>query len=79
MQVQISLASLAIILISETYQIVPAVDMYFNGLTVTFLVAVVPQGIFLSIIKKCTDFPPPLDSWRLRSRMSISSKLFGFC
>ena len=46
MQVRISLASLAKILISEKYPVVPApAVVYINGLTVTFRVVLVSQDI----------------------------------
>ena len=69
-QVQFLLASLAKIWISETIiKIVPAV-VCINGLTVTFRVAVVSQGIFWRNAEDCTGFPPPLDSRHLRSRIA---------
>ena len=43
--------------------------MYFNGLTVTFWVAVVSQGISQPNTEKYIGFSPPLDSRHTRSRM----------
>ena len=48
------------ILISEKYPIFPAV-VCINGLTVTFRVAVVSQGISWLNAEKCSGFRPPLD------------------
>ena len=67
MQVRSSLASQAIISISETI-IKIAGGMYLNGLTVTFRDGVVSQDISGPNAENCTGFPPPLDSRRLRSR-----------
>ena len=68
--VRISLASLAKILISEKLSKCSCNGMHLNGLTVTFRIAVVSQCISRLNAENCTGFPPPLDSRRLRSRIT---------
>ena len=69
-QVQFSLASLANILISDLIIKIVLAVVCINGLTVTFQVAVVSQGISHPNAENYTGFPPPLDSQRLRSRIA---------
>ena len=42
----------------------------FNGLTVSFWVDVVSKFIFWPNIMNSPGFPPPLDNWRLISRIA---------
>ena len=72
-QVRIPLA-MSVLKNYQAYQIVPA-SVCFNGLTVTIPGAVVSQGISQPKVKNCPGFPPPLDSWHLRSRIAYLSKI----